>query len=82
MFSAMVRKSVSLRWSEDNLFESVFYKHFVPAGRGAVQNVGRRHKSHQNNKKLMVCITAMGGFRKAKIFDSLIGFAQKVDQTC
>jgi hypothetical protein len=46
---------VSLLRSEENLFRLVFYKHFGPKGRGAVQNIGRRRKSLQKNKKLIVC---------------------------
>ena len=48
---------VSLLQSEKNLFKLAFYKHFVPPGRGAVQNVGPHHKSRQKNKKLSVCFT-------------------------
>jgi hypothetical protein len=34
MFPAMVRKSVSLRWSEEEWFVArVFYKHCAPTGR-------------------------------------------------
>ena len=41
MFPAMNMRMgyVSLLRSEENLFELVFSKHFVPMGRGAVQNV-------------------------------------------
>jgi len=41
MFVAMICEIdyVSLLRGEDNLFELVFYKHFVPTGRGAVPNV-------------------------------------------
>ena len=41
---------VSLLRSEENLFKLVFYKHFVPTGRGAMPKLQHRHKSRQKNK--------------------------------
>ena len=50
---------VSLLRSEENLVELVFYKHFIPTGRGAVWDVGRYYKSRQKNKKFSVCFAEM-----------------------
>jgi hypothetical protein len=52
------RASVSLRWSEEESFGArACYNISSLAGRGAMQNVGRRHKSRQKNMKLSVCFT-------------------------